>query len=118
MTAIDYFANTDTVHIATTRQNGGEVVTPIWSVVVDGVPYVRSGYGPDSKWYRRVQRAGRAAFVDGSERYPVTVENLDDEETNAKVDDAYKTKYAAQASSLKDIVSSQARAHTMQVTPQ
>src|SRR5260370_40931422 len=45
MTAIDYFTRTDTVHIATELRDGGEVVTPIWAVVVDGVPYIRNGYG-------------------------------------------------------------------------
>ena len=54
-TAIDYFTRTDTVHIATERPDGGEVVTPIWAVVVDGVPYIRSGYGAGSKWYLRAQ---------------------------------------------------------------
>jgi hypothetical protein len=34
--------------------DGHEVVTPIWAVVVDGVPYIRSGYGTQPSWYRRV----------------------------------------------------------------
>ena len=61
MAEIDYFANTDTVHIATESRDGGEVVTPIWAVVVNGVPYIRSVYGADSMWYRRLQspRSGR-----------------------------------------------------------
>ena len=88
MTAIDYFTRTDTVRIATERRDGGEVVTPIWAVVVDGVPYIRSAYGLEAKWYRRVQRTGDATFVDGPDRYPVTIENVDDEETNAEVDEA------------------------------
>jgi hypothetical protein len=86
MTAIDYFTRTDTVNIATELQGGGEAVTPIWAVVVDGVPYIRNGYGARSKWYRRVQRAGKAAFIDGARRYPVTIENLNDEAINLKVD--------------------------------
>ena len=45
MTAVDYFTQTDTVHIATQRRDGGVVVTPIWAVVADGVPYIRNGYG-------------------------------------------------------------------------
>ena len=37
MPAIDYFAGTDVVRIATELRDGGEVVTPIWAVVVDSV---------------------------------------------------------------------------------
>jgi hypothetical protein len=118
MAAIDYLAHTDTVHIATERRDGGEVVTPIWSVVVDSVPYIRSGYGDASKWYRRVQRTGRATFVDGTHRYPVTVDNLDDETINDKVDEAYRAKYAGQGTAMNQMVMPDARAHTMRITPQ
>jgi hypothetical protein len=118
MNAIDYFTRTDTVHIATELRDGREVVTPIWAVVVDGVPYIRSAYGSRSKWYHRVQRTGRAAFIDGSDRYPVTVENLNDETINRKVDEAYRAKYAAEGSSLLDVVSREVREYTMRITPQ
>jgi hypothetical protein len=117
MTAIEYFARTETVHIATELRGEGEVLTPIWAVVVDGVPYVRSGYGTESKWYRRVQRTGRAAFIDGARRYPVTIENLDDETINSKVDEAYHAKYAGQGRALRRVLSPRVRAYTMRLTP-
>jgi hypothetical protein len=118
MNAIDYLAGTDTVHIATERQDGGETATPIWAVAVDGVPYIRSAYGADSKWYRRVQRTGRAAFIDGSHRYPVTVENLDDEAVRSRVDEAYAAKYANQSDALRQVVAPRAREYTMRITPE
>jgi hypothetical protein len=90
-------------------------VTPIWAVVVNGVPYIRSGYGLQSKWYVRIQRTGRAAFIDGPHRYPVTVENLNDEAINANVDAAYRTKYAGKADSLRQVVSAEVRTHTMRI---
>jgi hypothetical protein len=117
MTAIDYFTRMDTVHIATERRDGGEVVTPIWAVLVEGVPYIRSGYGARSKWYRRVQHTGRAAFVDGPHRYLVTIENLHDEAINRRVDEAYRAKYAGQGWALREVVSPQVRARTMRITP-
>jgi hypothetical protein len=117
MAAIDYFTRTDTVRIATELRDGREVVTPIWAVVVDGVPYIRSAYGTEAKWYRRVQRTGHAAFVDGSDRYPVTIENADGEETNAEVDEAYRTKYAGEGEALRRMVVPPARACTMRITP-
>jgi hypothetical protein len=115
---MDYFTRTDTVHIATELRDGREAVTPIWAVAVDGVAYIRSGYGARSRWYRRVQRTGRAAFVDGSQRYPVTIENLHDEAINRKVDDAYLAKYAGQGWPLHEVVSPAVRARTMRITPQ
>jgi hypothetical protein len=104
------------VHIATERRDGREVVTPIWSVVVDGLPYIRSGYGDGSKWYRRVQRTGQAVFVDGTHRYPAIVDNLDDEAINGKVDEAYRAKYAGQGTALNQMVAPEARAYTMRIT--
>jgi hypothetical protein len=115
--ALDYLAGSETVHIATELRDGGEVVTPIWAVVADGVPYIRNGYGSRSKWYRRLQRTRRAVFVDGPNRYPVEVENLDDEATNRTVDDAYHAKYARYAGPLRLINARDARAHTMRITP-
>jgi len=117
MTATDYIANTGVIHIATPLRSGDEVVTPIWGVVVDGVPYIRSAYGPGSHWYRRVQRSGHAVFVDGPERYPANVENLDDEAMIRKVDDAYRTKYAGQDAPVRQVTSPDVRAYTMRVVP-
>jgi hypothetical protein len=111
---LDYFARTSTINIATQLRAGGEVVTPIWGVVVDGVPFIRSGYGAGSKWYRRVQRTRRATFVDGGQHYPGAVTNIDDEATNARVDAAYRAKYGT-SSSVTQMVGPTARQFTMRV---
>jgi hypothetical protein len=114
MTALDYFANTDVVRIATALRAGGEVETPIWAVVVAGVPYVRSGYGPGSKWYRRATRAGRASFVDGRNRYGATVVRVTDGPTLAAVDAAYRDKYAGQAG-IREMIAPTARDCTLRI---
>jgi hypothetical protein len=116
MSALDYFAHTDTVHIATERQDGREVVTPIWSVVVDGVPYIRNGYGAGSKWAGRIHRSGHAAFIDGVNRYEVSVDDAGGEELNAKVDAAYRAKYAGQGRALEQMVSPEIRESTIRLT--
>jgi hypothetical protein len=51
-------------------------------------------------------------------RYPVAVENLNDEAINRKVDEAYWVKYAGEGSSLREMVSPQVRQYTMRITPQ
>jgi len=113
--AITYLATADDVVIATELTAGGEIETPIWAVVVDGVGYIRNGYGEASKWYRRVQRTHRAAFVDGSRRYPVAIEDVHDEQTLAAVDAAYRAKYSG--SGLSAVVSPSTRKYTMRVVP-
>lgn len=56
---------TEVVAIVTTRAAGQPIATPIWSMVVDGVPYVRSAFGEDSWWYRHVQAGRAVAFALG-----------------------------------------------------
>ncbi|MEV7152264.1 DUF2255 family protein [Streptomyces sp. NPDC093084] len=88
-----YLERVETAVIATRLPGGGEILTPIWAVTVDGVPYIRSGYGPQAKWYSRALQAGRAVFVDGSRRFPVRLAAATDAALNAAVDQAYITKY-------------------------
>jgi hypothetical protein len=64
-----------------------------------------------------VQRTGRAAFIDGAQRCPVTIENLNDDAINRTVDEAYRAKYAGQGRALRQVVSPQVRAHTMRIIP-
>jgi hypothetical protein len=118
VSAIEYLDTTDTVQIATELKAGGEVVTLIWSVVVDGVPYIRNAYGPGSKWFMRLLRTNHAVFVDGSARYPVSVQKLDDESVNEQVDAAYRTKYAGQGSPVRSVTSEPVRSATYRVIPE
>jgi hypothetical protein len=115
MSATDYFAHTGTIRIATELRDGGEAVTPIWGVVVDGIPYIRNGYGERSTWYRRMQHTGRAAFIDGPRRYRARIENVGDEQTRRQVDDAYRAKYRGQGIALNQVLSRQVREYTMRV---
>lgn len=115
--ALDHLARTGTVRLATTTQDGREIVTKIWAVVVDGQAYIRNGYGDSSQWYRRIQRAKTAAFIDGRNRYDVTVDNVADEETNLRVDDEFSRKYAGSGSALRMMITGDVRLSTMRVTP-
>jgi hypothetical protein len=115
MSALEYLDTTDTVQIATELKAGGEVVTLIWSVVVDGVPYIRNAYGPESKWFKRLLRDGSAVFIDGTERYPVTVREANDEALKSRVDDAYRTKYAGQGSPVVSVTTEPVRSSTYEV---
>ncbi|RBM12154.1 DUF2255 family protein [Streptomyces sp. PT12] len=111
----DYLGTANTIRIATPLASGGERETPIWSVTVDDVPYVRSAYGEGSHWYRRATRAGRATIVSDRGRHPVAVTRVDDEATRAAVDDAYRAKYAREASSLQPLLGETSRVTTLRI---
>ncbi|SDS28195.1 hypothetical protein SAMN04515669_0740 [Jiangella sp. DSM 45060] len=115
--AIAHLDRTGTVRLATRTEDGREIVTKIWAVVVDGQAYIRNGYGDSSKWYARLRRTGEATFVDGGTRYDVTAQLAADEATNAKVDDAYSAKYAGSGSSLRMMITGDVRTTTLRVTP-
>lgn len=121
---------TAVVAVVTTRANGERIATPIWSMVVDGVPYVRSAYGPDAWWYRHV-RAGRpVAFVLGdgaiAERDRAAALDLPREQVEAvyvpiddavqvKIDDELRRKYAGQTEPVKVMLSDEARSCTLRI---
>lgn len=115
--ALDHLDRTGTVRLVTRTEDGREIVTKIWAVVVDGQAYIRNGYGDSSKWYPRIRRAGRAAFVDGAERYDVTAELVTDEATNARIDTAYERKYAGSGAALRMMITGDVRMSTLRVTP-
>ena len=53
---------TQTVAIITTRADGTEVATPIWSVAADGAGYVRSYLGPEAGWFKRATSGRPVSF--------------------------------------------------------
>jgi hypothetical protein len=105
----EHLGATDTVTIVTTRPNGEEVATPIWSTAVDGVPYVRAAYGPRTSWYLRARTGRPVAFTlaDGRNaekdavaalsdpRLTVAVSYVEPEAPEQEsVDAAFRAKYA------------------------
>lgn len=131
--ALDVLDRIDVVAIVTTRANGAPVATPIWSVVVDGVPYLRSAYGPDSWWYRHVLAGRPVAFAMGDgaiaeedreaaldlPRELVSASRVpDDDPVQPRIDAEIERKYAtADRSSVDAMLTSTARACTLRVAP-
>jgi hypothetical protein len=70
-----------------------EVRTPIWIVAVDGDLYVRSWKGDAGIWFRRAHRYGTGSIVAAGHRYDVRFSAVGDPELNARIDDAYRSKY-------------------------
>ncbi|WP_206447988.1 DUF2255 family protein [Agrococcus sp. KRD186] len=121
---------THVVAVVTTRADGEPTATPIWSMVVDGVPYVRSVNGPEAWWYRHV-RAGRPvafALADGSiaerdrdaalelPRETVATEYVPvDDEIQQQIDDELRRKYSYSPESVDAMLSDAARTCTLRV---
>lgn len=130
---VDLLDRTEVVAIVTTRANGDAAATPIWSVLVDGVPYLRSAFGPGSWWYRHVLAGRPVAFAMGDghlaerdrraalelPREPVGTAHVPAEDpVQQRVDDELRRKYAgAPASSLDAMLSAEAVACTLRVDP-
>lgn len=121
---------THVVAVVTTKADGEPIATPIWSMVVDGVPYVRSVHGAGAWWYRHV-RAGRPvsfALGDGSvaerdrsaalelPRAQVATEHVAaDDAIQAQIDDELRRKYSYSPPSVDAMLSDEARACTLRV---
>jgi len=124
---------TDVVAIVTTRRNDEKTATAIWSVVVDGVSYVRSAFGTQSWWYRHVDAGRPVAFVDGDGRIAerdrtaaLDLPRVDvvltavavDDAVHAAIDAEVQRKYAgAAASSVEAMLTPEAIACTFRVDP-
>ena len=68
---IERFDKEKTVEIETQSAKGTKHSVPIWIVVADDVPYVRSVRGPQGRWYRELLARGEGAIVARGTRTPV-----------------------------------------------
>lgn len=130
---VDVLDKTQVVAVVTTRANGAPIATPIWSVVVDGVPYLRSAFGPGSWWYRHVLAGRPLAFGLGdgaiAERDRDAALELPREPVGATyvpagdvvqvlIDEELRRKYArARRSSVDLMLSDEARECTLRIEP-
>jgi hypothetical protein len=68
--------------------------TTMWVVRVGNSLYVRSAHGPESAWYLRALRHGRAQIRGGGVERDVVLEHLSpDDLLHTQIDNAYHTKY-------------------------
>jgi len=82
------------VDMVTPRRDGSLSRRPIWVVVVDGEPYVRSYRGPSGAWYKRALADGRATLAVAGSSIDVGAEPEHGDEINERVSDAFRAKYA------------------------
>lgn len=116
---LDRIAAADELEITTHRSDGRlRSWVPIWVVRVDDALYVRSWRGSDGAWYRHVSADGRARVRVADVERDVTTERVDDADTQAAIDDAYRGKYARYGDAyVQPMIADQARATTLRLTP-
>ena len=84
------FVDTGTIEIATTDEDGESRETPIWIVVLDDQGYVRTN---DSRWLANIRRGSDVEIRAEDSALSVSAEEVDDEDTKARVEEAFKEKY-------------------------
>ncbi|MFV0319840.1 MAG: DUF2255 family protein [Microbacterium sp.] len=125
--------DTQVVAIVTTKKDGSALATPIWSMVIDGVPYVRSAYGASSWWHRHIASGRPVSFARGdgalAERDRAAALDLPreavstahvpaDDPVQRRIDDEIQRKYASsQQSSIDAMLSPEAVACTLRIGP-
>jgi hypothetical protein len=114
---IERFDRTKVVEIETQSPKGTKHSVPIWIVVVDGVPYVRSVRGPQGRWFRELLARGEGAVVAGGKRTPVKVKH---DRTKAAMDatsEALRRKYRGSGGSLASMLRSDVLDTTVRLEP-
>lgn len=79
--------------IVTRDPDGGERVTKLWLVVVDGEGLIRTG---DSRWFQNIQRDPSVVFRIGGYAYPLRAELVTDESLEKRANAAFREKYGLQ----------------------
>ena len=106
------------LRIASLRRDGtlrNRVI--IWVVRVDGDLYVRCVNGRQGAWFRGVQtRHEGRIWAEGVEKDVTFVEETDPE-INAKIDEAYLTKYQRYPQYVAPMVTPDVRAATLKLQP-
>lgn len=121
---------TEIVAVVTTKADGRPTATPIWAMVIDGVPYVRSVNGAGAWWYRHVDAGRPVAFAIGDgaiaerdrdaaldlPRAPIATAYVPvHDPVQEKIDDELRRKYAGQTASVNMMLSDAARSCTLRI---
>jgi len=108
---------TNIVEIETRSAKGTKHLIPIWIMVVDGVPYVRSVRGPSGRWYRELLAHGDGAVVVGGKRVPVRATKDSSAKAIEAVTAALRKKYARSGQSLQSMLRTNVLDTTVRLEP-
>jgi Uncharacterized protein conserved in bacteria (DUF2255) len=86
----DQFADTQTVEVVTTDEDGGSRLTTVWIVVLDHQPYIRTS---GTIWGDNVEREGKLRLRDGSAELTLRAEKVLIPSEVERVVAAFREKY-------------------------
>jgi hypothetical protein len=101
---VERFDAAKVVEIETQSPKGTKHSVPIWIMVVEGVPYVRSVRGPSGRWYRELLARGEGAVVAGGKRVPVKATHDGSAAAIEAVSGALRQKYRRSGQSLQSML--------------
>lgn len=114
---LDRFDTERVVDIETRSARGTKHSVPIWIVVVDGVPYVRSYLGPRGRWYRELLAQGEGAVLADGKRTRVRATHDRSAKAIAAVSAALRRKYSRSGQSLKSMLRDDVLDTTVRLEP-
>ena len=106
-----------TIEIGWARTPSETPYVPIWVVVVDGAPYVRSVRGARGIWYRELLARGEGVVRLGSSRWRVRPERVSSESVIREVSSALERKYRGSRASLQSMLRSETLPTTLRLEP-
>ncbi len=113
--SLDAIDRADDLKIAPVRANGVTgTPTWIWEVVVENRLFVRPYNGKNSSWYRSAVAFGEGIIVAAGATRKVRFAPAPDAALNAKIDEAYKAKYA-KSPYLRHMISGECRETTIEI---
>jgi hypothetical protein len=117
-TELNTIATADELQIAPLRRDGTlQKPVTIWVVRVGDDLYVRSAYGRNAAWFRRIQMQHEARIRAGGLEKDVIVVDADPN-INDEIDAAYRTKYRRHgATYVNMMVSPEPRSTTIKLAP-
>jgi hypothetical protein len=114
---VERLDTTKIVDIETRSPKGTQHSVPIWIVVVEGVPYVRSVRGPQGRWYRELLARGDGAVVAGGKRVPVRATHDSSPQAIEAVSSALRQKYPRSGQSLASMLRDDVLDTTVRLDP-
>lgn len=106
----------DDLKIAPFRPDGKTTGSPtwIWEIVVEGRLFVRAYSGVHSSWYQAAIKQQAGKIQAAGQVFDVAFAAVHDETLNAKIDQAYREKYAS-SRYMSHMIGSSSRAATVEI---
>ena len=115
---LDKIGNAEELQIATLRRDGTlRKPVIIWVVRLGNELYVRCVNGLEGAWFRGVLTRHEGRIWAGGVEQDVTFVEESDPEINAKIDEAYLSKYSRYPQWVAPMVTSEVRAATIKLVP-